>query len=156
MSQGNIEQAMRRTRYGVNRRLVLCWSLWAGKPLAGNHSRRAVPRWCASRPLGYTPAYQGPVDLFLRPWKWILAAVPASIRRYPYRYWNQPERSLHPISGAAAGVVQRMLTVVMHGDDAPQRGDRLYVVCNMRGCITATSVLKPAMRNCSRTKRLIG
>ncbi len=156
MSQGNIEQAARRIRYGANRRPVLCSNLWASEPPAGNHSRRAVPCWRASLPLGYTPAYQGPVDLFLRPWEWISAAVPASIRRCRYRYWKQPERSLHPISGAAAGVVQRTLTVVMHGDDAPQRGERLFVVCNMRGCITATSVLKPAMRNCSRTKRLIG
>lgn len=39
--------------------------------------------------------------------KWISAAVPASIRRCRYRYWKPARRSLHPISGAAAGVVQR-------------------------------------------------
>ncbi|WP_284069103.1 ATP-binding cassette domain-containing protein [Escherichia coli] len=61
---------------------------------------------------------------------------------------SQPERSLHPISGAAAGVVQR----TADGRDAWRRCPAAWrafirLVCNMRGCITATSVSKPAMRN---------
>ncbi len=71
--------------------------------IRGGQFHVGAHRW----PLGYTPAYQGPVDLFCALGKWISAAVPASIRRCRYRYWKPAQRSLHPISGAAAGVVQR-------------------------------------------------
>ncbi|OAF25667.1 hypothetical protein AXK30_25545 [Escherichia coli] len=43
------------------------------------------------------------------------------------------------VQPAGAGT-NEPLTVVMHGDDARSRGDAFIRVCNMRGCITATSV----------------
>lgn len=108
MSQGNIEQADApdqvwrepATRFvlefmgEVNR---LQGTIRGGQFHVGAH------RW----PLGYTPRIRGRWISSCARGKWISAAVPASIRRYPYRYWKPARRSLHPISGAAAGVVQR-------------------------------------------------
>ncbi len=108
MSQGNIEQADApnqvwrepATRFvlefmgEVNR---LQGTIRGGQFHVGAH------RW----PLGYTPAYQG---------RWIPPAPVGSGYQPPYQSrfaaagtgtGSQPERSLHPISGAAAGLVQR-------------------------------------------------
>ncbi len=128
MSQGNIEQADApdqvwrepATRFvlefmgEVNR---LQGTIRGGQFHVGAH------RW----PLGYTPRIRG---------RWISSCARGSGYQPPYQprfaatrtgTGSQPERSLHPISGAAAGWYNEPLTVVMHGDDAPQRGDRLYV-----------------------------
>ncbi|MDU3067530.1 MAG: sulfate/thiosulfate ABC transporter ATP-binding protein CysA [Escherichia coli] len=106
MSQGNIEQADApeqvwrepATRFvlefmgEVNR---LQGTIRGGQFHVGAH------RW----PLGYTPAYQGPVQ--------VLEASPkghyTQLVVQPLGWYNEP------------------LTVVMHGDDAPQRGERLFV-----------------------------
>ena len=90
MSQGNIEQADAPDQVWREpaTRLVLEFMERgkppAGEPFAAGSSTLAhiAGRWDTP------PRIRGPVDLFLRPWKWISAAVPASIRRYPYRYWK--------------------------------------------------------------------
>ncbi len=90
MSQGNIEQVDEpeqvwrepATRFvlefmgEVNR---LQGTVRGGQFHVGAH------RW----PLGYTPAHQGPVDLFLRPWEVdVSAAEPAWIHRCRCRCWK--------------------------------------------------------------------
>ena len=129
MSQGNIEQADApnqvwrepATRFvlefmgEVNR---LQGTIRGGQFHVGAH------RW----PLGYTPAYQGPVDLFCARGKWISAAVPVSIRRCRYRYWKPARKvTTTQLVVQPLGWYNEPLTVVMHGDDAPQRGERLFV-----------------------------
>lgn len=91
--------------------------------IRGGQFHVGAHRW----PLGYTPRIRG---------RWISSCARGSGYQPPYQprfaatrtgTGSQPERSLHPISGAAAGVVQR----TADGRDAwrrcPQRGDRLYV-----------------------------
>ncbi|CCG87943.1 sulfate/thiosulfate ABC transporter ATP-binding protein CysA [Erwinia piriflorinigrans] len=80
-------------------------------------------------PLAYTPAHQGGVELFLRPWEIDVSRrssletpLPARIVEMSPRghYW---QLVLEP-----AGWSAEPLTVVMEGDQiAPQRGERLFV-----------------------------
>ncbi len=60
---------MRRIRYGANQRPFCTRIYGRSEPPAGTirggQFHVGAHRW----PLGYTPAYQGPVDLFLRPWE---------------------------------------------------------------------------------------
>lgn len=78
MSQGNIEQADAPDRVWREpaTRFVLEFMGEVNRltgTVRGGQFHVGAHRW----PLGYTPAYRGPVDLFLRPWRWILAAAPA-------------------------------------------------------------------------------
>lgn len=86
MSQGNIEQADAPDRVWREpaTRFVLEFMGEVNRltgTVRGGQFHVGAHRW----PLGYTPAYRGPVDLFLRPWRWILAAAPARILLYQYR-----------------------------------------------------------------------
>ena len=120
MSQGNIEQADApnqvwrepATRFvlefmgEVNR---LQGTIRGGQFHVGAH------RW----PLGYTPAYQGPVDLSRR--TSLDSPLPVQVlEASPKGHYTQ--LVVQPL-----GWYNEPLTVVMHGDDAPQRGERLFV-----------------------------
>ncbi|HDW0094640.1 TPA: sulfate/thiosulfate ABC transporter ATP-binding protein CysA [Escherichia coli] len=129
MSQGNIEQADApdqvwrepATRFvlefmgEVNR---LKGTIRGGQFHVGAH------RW----PLGYTPAYQGPVDLFLRPWEVDISRRTSLDSPLPVQVLEaSPKGHYTQLVVQPLGWYNEPLTVVMHGDDAPQRGDRLYV-----------------------------
>ena len=129
MSQGNIEQADApdqvwrepATRFvlefmgEVNR---LQGTIRGGQFHVGAH------RW----PLGYTPAYQGPVDLFLRPWEVDISRRTSLDSPLPVQVLEaRPKGHYTQLVVQPLGWYNEPLTVVMHGDDAPQRGDRLYV-----------------------------
>ncbi len=129
MSQGNIEQADApdqvwrepATRFvlefmgEVNR---LQGTIRGGQFHVGAH------RW----PLGYTPAYQGPVDLFLRPWEVDISRRTSLDSPLPVQVLEaSPKGHYTQLVVQPLGWYNEPLTVVMHGDDAPQRGDRLYV-----------------------------
>lgn len=91
--------------------------------LRGGQFHVGAHRW----PLGYTPAYQAG------------RSVPASVgsgHQPSHQHGfaaagtgagSEPERPLHPISCAASGWYDEPLTVVHQGEDAPHRGERLFV-----------------------------
>ena len=129
MSQGNIEQADApdqvwrepATRFvlefmgEVNR---LQGTIRGGQFHVGAH------RW----PLGYTPAYQGPVDLFLRPWEVDISRRTSLDSPLPVQVLEaSPKGHYTQLVVQPLGWYNEALTVVMHGDDAPQRGERLFV-----------------------------
>ena len=129
MSQGNIEQAEApdqvwrepATRFvlefmgEVNR---LQGTIRGGQFHVGAH------RW----PLGYTPAYQGPVDLFLRPWEVDISRRTSLDSPLPVQVLEaSPKGHYTQLVVQPLGWYNEPLTVVMHGDDAPQRGERLFV-----------------------------
>ena len=129
MSQGNIEQADApdqvwrepATRFvlefmgEVNR---LQGTIRGGQFHVGAH------RW----PLGYTPAYQGPVDLFLRPWEVDISRRTSLDSPLPVQVLEaSPKGHYTQLVVQPLGWYNEPLTVVMHGDDAPQRGERLFV-----------------------------
>jgi sulfate transport system ATP-binding protein len=97
MSQGNIEQAdaPEQVWREPSTRFVLEFMGEVNRLkgiVRGGQFHVGAHRW----PLGYTPAYQGPVDLFLRPGKWISVAVPASIHRCRSRYWKPARKGTTP------------------------------------------------------------
>ncbi|EFP4035522.1 sulfate/thiosulfate ABC transporter ATP-binding protein CysA [Shigella flexneri] len=129
MSQGNIEQADApnqvwrepATRFvlefmgEVNR---LQGTIRGGQFHVGAH------RW----PLGYTPAYQGPVDLFLRPWEVDISRRTSLDSPLPVQVLEaSPKGHYTQLVVQPLGWYNEPLTVVMHGDDAPQHGERLFV-----------------------------
>ena len=106
MSQGNIEQAD------------------APGTIRGGQFHVGAHRW----PLGYTPVYQGPVDLFLRPWEVDISRRTSLDSPLPVQVLEaSPKGHYTQLVVQPLGWYNEPLTVVMHGDDAPQRGDRLYV-----------------------------
>jgi sulfate transport system ATP-binding protein len=97
MSQGNIEQAdaPEQVWREPSTRFVLEFMGEVNRLkgiVRGGQFHVGAHRW----PLGYTPAYQGPVDLFLRPGKWISVAVPASIHLCRFRYWKPARKGTTP------------------------------------------------------------
>ena len=129
MSQGNIEQADEpdhvwrepATRFvlefmgEVNR---LKGTVRGGQFHVGAH------RW----PLGYTPSYQGPVDLFLRPWEVDVSRRTSLDSPLPVQVLEaSPKGHYTQLVVQPLGWYNDPLTVVMRGDDAPLRGERLFV-----------------------------
>ncbi|HCM1930714.1 TPA: sulfate/thiosulfate ABC transporter ATP-binding protein CysA [Salmonella enterica subsp. salamae serovar 51:c:-] len=129
MSQGNIEQADAPDRVWrepatrfvlefigeVNR---LTGTIRGGQFHVGAH------RW----PLGYTPAHQGPVDLFLRPWEVDISRRTSLDSPLPVQVIEaSPKGHYTQLVVQPLGWYHDPLTVVMAGDDAPQRGERLFV-----------------------------
>ncbi len=77
---------------------------------------------------GYTPAYQGPVDLFLRPWEVDISRRTSLDSPLPVQVLEaSPKGHYTQLVVQPLGWYNEPLTVVMHGDDAPQRGERLFV-----------------------------
>jgi sulfate transport system ATP-binding protein len=125
MSQGNIEQADEpeqvwrepATRFvlefmgEVNR---LQGTIRGGQFHVGAH------RW----PLGYTPSYQGSVDLFLRPWEVDVSRRTSLDSPLPVQVLeSSPKGHYTQLVVQPLGWYNDPLTVVMRGDDAPLRGD---------------------------------
>lgn len=66
--------------------------------IRGGQFHVGAHRW----PLGYTPAYQGPVDLFLRPWEVDISrrtSLDSPLRSTGY--WKPARKGHYAISGAA-------------------------------------------------------
>ncbi|XPE62631.1 sulfate/thiosulfate ABC transporter ATP-binding protein CysA [Shigella flexneri] len=115
MSQGNIEQADAPNQVWREpaTRFVLEFMGEVNRlqeAVRGGQFHVQAHRW----PLGYTPAYQGPVESLLRPWEVDIS------RRTSLEFaaagtgtGSQPERSLHPISGATAWVINRPRGVII-------------------------------------------
>ncbi|WP_054179474.1 sulfate/thiosulfate ABC transporter ATP-binding protein CysA [Trabulsiella odontotermitis] len=81
-------------------------------------------RW----PLGYTPAYQGPVDLFLRPWEIDISRRTNLDSPLPVHVLEaSPKGHYIQLVVQPLGWYPDPLTVVMQDDEVPQRGDRLFV-----------------------------
>ncbi|MTD37719.1 sulfate/thiosulfate ABC transporter ATP-binding protein CysA [Erwinia sp. CPCC 100877] len=129
MSQGNIEQADTpeqvwrepATRFvleflgDVNR---LSGTLRGGQFHVGAH------RW----PLGYTPTWQGEVDLFLRPWEVDISRHTSLDSPLPVQVVEiSPRGHYMQLVVQPEGWSREPLTVVMQGDRPPGRGERLFV-----------------------------
>ncbi|MFW0767616.1 sulfate/thiosulfate ABC transporter ATP-binding protein CysA [Trabulsiella odontotermitis] len=81
-------------------------------------------RW----PLGYTPAHQGPVDLFLRPWEIDISRRTNLDSPLPVHVLEaSPKGHYIQLVVQPLGWYPDPLTVVMQDDEVPQRGDRLFV-----------------------------
>ncbi len=88
------------------------------------------------------------MDLFLRPWEVDISRRTSLDSPLPVQVLEaSPKGHYTQLAVQPLGWYNELLTVVMHGDDARNAAIVYTLVCNMRGCITATSVLKPAMRN---------
>ena len=124
MSQGNIEQAdaPEQVWRELATRFVLEFMGEVNRlqgTIRGGQFHVGAHRW----PLGYTPAYQGPVDLFLRPWKWTSAAAPASIHRFASAGpGSQPKGHYTQLVVQPLGWYDEPLTVVMRDDGAAVPG----------------------------------
>ncbi|AFJ46207.1 sulfate/thiosulfate ABC transporter ATP-binding protein CysA [Shimwellia blattae] len=129
MSQGNIEQADSPETVWREpaTRFVLEFLGEVNRlrgTIRGSQFHVGAHRW----PLGFTPAYQGEVDLFLRPWEVDVSnrtsldsplpvqVVEASLRGHFVQLVVQPQ-----------GWYPDPITVVLQGERAPQRGERLFV-----------------------------
>ncbi len=129
MSQGNIEQVDEpeqlwrepATRFvlefmgEVNR---LQGNIRGGQFHVGAH------RW----PLGYTPGYQGPVDLFLRPWEVDVSRRTSLDCPLPVQVLEaSPKGHYTQLVVQPLGWYSEPLTVVMRDEEPPHRGERLFV-----------------------------
>ena len=106
MSQGNIEQAdaPERVWREPSTRFVLEFMGQVNRlqgVIRGGQFHVGAHRW----PLGYTPAYQGPVDLFLSVGSGHQPADQPGFAAAGAGPGGQSERALHPISRSASGVV---------------------------------------------------
>ena len=113
MSQGNIEQA---------------------DAHVGAH------RW----PLGYTPAYQGPVDLFLRPWEVDISRRTSLDSPLPVQVLEaSPKGHYTQLVVQPLGWYDEPLSVVLTGDEAPSRGERLFVGLQNARLYNGTERIEP-------------
>lgn len=160
MSQGNIEQADAPDRVWREpaTRFVLEFMGEVNRltgTVRGGQFHVGAHRW----PLGYTPAYRGPVDLFLRPWEVDISRRTSTDSPLPVQVIEaSPKGHYTQLVVQPLGWYHDPLTVVMAGEDVPVRGERLFVGLQKRVCITATSVLKRVKRNLlwrNRPDRLI-
>lgn len=149
MSQGHIEQADApdqvwrepATRFvlefmgEVNR---LQGTVRGGQFHVGAH------RW----PLGYTPAYQGPVDLFLRPWEVDVSRRTSLDSPLPVQVLEaSPKGHYTQLVVQPLGWYNEPLTVVMQGDNPQAAVNVCLWDCKMRVCITVNSGLKRVKPN---------
>ncbi|WP_158782571.1 sulfate/thiosulfate ABC transporter ATP-binding protein CysA [Pantoea sp. BAV 3049] len=80
-------------------------------------------------PLGYTPAHQGPVELFLRPWELDVSRQSSLETPLPVQVLEvSPRGHYWQMVVQPAGWGQEPVTLVMDGEQtAPIRGERLFV-----------------------------
>ncbi len=129
MSQGNIEQAdvpeqvwrEPATRFvleflgEVN---CLPGTIHGGQFQVGAH------RW----PLGFTPSWQGEVDLFLRPWEVDVSRRTSLDSPLPVQVLEvSPRGHFMQLVVQPLGWSSEPLTVVLRDERVPQRGERLFV-----------------------------
>ncbi|HKS35284.1 MAG TPA: sulfate ABC transporter ATP-binding protein, partial [Enterobacteriaceae bacterium] len=81
-------------------------------------------RW----PLGYTPSYQGPVDLFLRPWEVDISRRTSLDAPLPVQVLEaSPKGHYTHLVVQPLGWYEEPINVVFRDDNVPQRGERLFV-----------------------------
>ncbi|XJP25011.1 sulfate/thiosulfate ABC transporter ATP-binding protein CysA [Klebsiella pneumoniae] len=146
MSQGNIEQAdaPERVWREPSTRFVLEFMGEVNRlqgVIRGGQFHVGAHRW----PLGYTPAYQGPVDLFLRPWEVdISCSGPAWIRRCSVQVLEaSPKGHYTQLVVQPLGWYDEPLSVVLTGDEAPSRGERLFVGLQNARLYNGTERIEP-------------
>ncbi|RPH21137.1 sulfate/thiosulfate ABC transporter ATP-binding protein CysA [Buttiauxella warmboldiae] len=129
MSQGNIEQVD--TPEAVWRepatRFVLEFLGEVNRmngTVRGSQFHVGAHRW----PLGFTPAYQGPVDLFLRPWEVDVSRRTNLDSPLPVQVLEiSPRGHYMQLVVQPLGWYHEPLTVVLREDHIPVRGERLFV-----------------------------
>ena len=144
MSRATSNRPMPRSAYGVSRLPVSCWSLWGSEPPAGvirgGQFHVGAHRW----PLGYTPAYQGPVDLFLRPWEVDISRRTSLDSPLPVQVPEaSPKGHYTQLVVQPLGWYDEPLSVVLTGDEAPSRGERLFVGLQNARLYNGTERIEP-------------
>ena len=90
----------------------------------GSQFHVGAHRW----PLGYTPAHQGEVDLFLRPWEVDISRRTSLDAPLPVVIVEaSPKGHYTQLVVQPQGWYDEPLSVVLRGEDAPQRGERLFI-----------------------------
>jgi len=146
MSQGNIEQVG--TPDDVWRdpatRFVLEFlgevNRFAGE-VHGSQFHVAAHRW----PLGYTPAHQGEVELFLRPWEIDISRQSSLETPLPVQVLEiSPRGHFWQLVVQPSGWQGDVFSVVFDGDhNAPIRGERLFVGLQQARIYHGTTPLRP-------------
>ncbi len=142
MSQGNIEQAdaPERVWREPSTRFVLEFMGEVNRlqgVIRGGQFHVGAHRW----PLGYTPAYQGPVDLFLRPWEVDISRRTSLDSPLPVQVLEaSPKGHYTQLVVQPLGWYDEPLSVVLTGDEAPSAANGCSSGCKTRGCTTVPSV----------------
>lgn len=129
MSQGNIEQAdaPEQVWREPSTRFVLEFLGEVNRlqgTIRGGQFHVGAHRW----PLGYTPAYQGPVDLFLRPWEVDVSRRTSLDSPLPVEVLElSPKGHYMQLVVQPLGWFNEPLSVVLQGDYVPQRGEKLFI-----------------------------
>lgn len=91
----------------------------------GSHFHVGAHNW----PLGYTPAHQGKVELFLRPWELDISRQSSLEAPLPVQVLEvSPRGHFWQLVVQPVGWHSEPVSVVFDGDNvAPQRGERLFV-----------------------------
>ncbi|WP_058912659.1 sulfate/thiosulfate ABC transporter ATP-binding protein CysA [Entomohabitans teleogrylli] len=129
MSQGNIEQVD--TPEAVWRepatRFVLEFLGEVNRlkgTIRGSQFHVGAHRW----PMGFTPAYQGEVDLFLRPWEVDVSRRTSLDSPLPVQVIEvSPRGHYMQLVVQPLGWYHEPLTVVLREEIAPSRGERLFI-----------------------------
>ena len=145
MSQGNIEQAdaPERVWREPSTRFVLEFMGEVNRlqgTIRGGQFHVGAHRW----PLGYTPAYQGPVDLFLRPWEVDISRRTSLDSPLPVQVLEaSPKGHYTQLVVQPLGWYDEPLSVVLAGDEAPSRGERLFVGLQNARLYNGTERIEP-------------
>ena len=145
MSQGNIEQAdaPERVWREPSTRFVLEFMGEVNRLqgiIRGGQFHVGAHRW----PLGYTPAYQGPVDLFLRPWEVDISRRTSLDSPLPVQVLEaSPKGHYTQLVVQPLGWYDEPLSVVLAGDEAPSRGERLFVGLQNARLYNGTERIEP-------------
>jgi len=129
MSQGHIEQAdaPERVWREPETRFVLEFLGEVNRlhgTIRGSQFHVGAHRW----PLGYAPAHQGPVDLFLRPWEVDVSRRTSLDSPLPVQVLEvSPRGHYMQLVVQPLGWYDETLTVVLRGNYVPHRGERLFV-----------------------------
>ncbi|MEX5413232.1 sulfate/thiosulfate ABC transporter ATP-binding protein CysA [Atlantibacter hermannii] len=129
MSQGHIEQAdaPERVWREPETRFVLEFLGEVNRlhgTIRGSQFHVGAHRW----PLGYAPAHQGPVDLFLRPWEVDVSRRTSLESPLPVQVLEvSPRGHYMQLVVQPLGWYNETLTVVLREDYVPHRGERLFV-----------------------------
>lgn len=129
MSQGHIEQAdaPERVWREPETRFVLEFLGEVNRlhgTVRGSQFHVGAHRW----PLGYAPAHQGPVDLFLRPWEVDVSRRTSLESPLPVQVLEvSPRGHYMQLVVQPLGWYDDPLTVVLREDYVPHRGERLFV-----------------------------
>ena len=145
MSQGNIEQAdaPERVWREPSTRFVLEFMGEVNRlqgVIRGGQFHVGAHRW----PLGYTPAYQGPVDLFLRPWEVDISRRTSLDSPLPVQVLEaSPKGHYTQLVVQPLGWYDEPLSVVLTGGEAPSRGERLFVGLQNARLYNGTERIEP-------------